>query len=371
MKVPFLDVGAGYRELADRLTSDFARVMSSGQYILGAELEAFEHEFALFCGARYAVGVASGLDALAIALRARGIGPGDEVIVPAHTFIATWLAVAHSGAMLVPVDVDPETLLIESSAAAAAYTSRTAAIVPVHLYGHPVDIPSLHELADRRGLFLLEDAAQAHGAEIGSRRVGALGGAAAFSFYPTKNLGAFGDGGAITTDNEELAARARRQRNYGARTKYEFVEAGENSRLDPLQAAFLRTKLRVLAEWNERRTKIAQRYLGELAALHDVMLPPSGSSHLTPAWHIFCIRHPQRDALRAHLSARDIETLIHYPTAPHLSPAFAHLGFSAGSFPATEAAAANVLSLPIGPHLGDSAVTRVIETIGSFGMEAN
>ena len=366
MRVPFLDVGATYRELADALTRDFARVMASGHYVLGAELEAFEQEFAHFCRARYAVGVGNGLDALAIALRARGIGPGDEVIVPAHTFVATWLAVARSGATIVPVDVDPVSLLIDANAAAAACTNRTAVIIPVHLYGHPVDIPNLRTLAERQGLFLLEDAAQAHGAEIGNRPVGALGGAAGFSFYPAKNLGAFGDGGAITTDDEGLASDARRLRNYGARGKYEFVESGDNSRLDALQAAFLRTKLRVLSAWNARRSQVAERYLAGLAALPDVTLPPSGSSDVKPAWHIFCIRHPRRDALRTHLDARSIETLVHYPTPPHLSPAFAHLGFSKGSFPVTEAVAATVVSLPLGPHLEDSAVTKVIEGVASF-----
>jgi dTDP-3-amino-3,4,6-trideoxy-alpha-D-glucose transaminase len=366
MRVPFLDVRASYSELAHALTSDYVRVMSSGHYVLSAELEAFEQEFARYCGVKYAVGVGNGLDALAIALRAKGIGRGDEVIVPAHTFVATWLAVAHCGATIVPVDVDPVTLLIDPSAAASACTNRTAAIIPVHLYGHPVDVTGLRASVERHGLLLLEDAAQAHGATLGNRPVGGLGEAAAFSFYPAKNLGAFGDGGAITTDDEDLASQARRLRNYGARGKYDFVEKGSNSRLDPLQAAFLRTKLGVLTEWNARRTEMAERYRSELAALPGVTLPPSGSSDVAPAWHVFCIRHPQRDALRAHLTALGVETLVHYPNPPHLSPVFANLGFSKGAFPVTETAAATVLSLPLGPHLANSAVTEVIEGVASF-----
>jgi len=366
VRVPFLDVGAAYTELADELNDDFTRVMSSGRYVLGAELEAFEQEFAHFCGVRFAVGVGNGLDALSIALEARGVGPGDEVIVPAHTFVATWLAVTRVGAVIVPVDVDPRSLLIEASAAVAACTSRTAAIVPVHLYGNPVDFSRLEGLADVSGLFLLEDAAQAHGAAIGDRSVGSLGDAAGFSFYPAKNLGAFGDGGAIATDDEELATSARRLRNYGAPAKYEFIEAGHNSRLDELQAAFLRTKLRVVVEWNKRRELVARRYLRELESLSDVTLPGVNSREATPAWHVFCIRHPRRDALRAHLSARGVETLVHYPQPPHLSPAFAHLGFSEGSFPVAEDAAATAVSLPLGPHLHEPLVTQVIDAIASF-----
>jgi dTDP-4-amino-4,6-dideoxygalactose transaminase len=366
MKVPFLDVGAEYTALADELTSDFNRVMSSGRYILDVELEAFEDEFARFCGTRYALGVGNGLDALSIALRAKGIGPGDEVIVPAFTFIATWLAVVKSGATIVPVDVDPVTLLLDPSATRAACTNRTAAIVPVHLYGHPADITSLQALADSHGLFLLEDAAQAHGAELGGKRAGALGNAAGFSFYPTKNLGAFGDGGAITTDDAELAERARRLRNYGARAKYEFVEMGENSRLDGLQAAFLRTKLRVLPEWNLRRAEVAERYLRELSTLDGVITPSGSASSLRHAWHIFCIRHERRDKLQAHLAAFDVETLVHYPEPPHLSQAFADLRLAKGSFPVAEGAAATVVSLPLGPHLDQASAGRVIAGVASF-----
>ena len=241
-------------------------------------------------------------------------------------------------------------------------------IIPVHLYGHPVDIPSLRTLAERQGLFLLEDAAQAHGAEIGKRPVGALGGAAGFSFYPAKNLGAFGDGGAITTDDEMDWPRMHDVFVTTARgeSTSSSSRGGQLPSEMPLQAAFLRTKLRVLSAWNAQRSQVAERYLGGLAALPDVTLPPSGSSDVKPAWHIFCIRHPRRDALRTHLDARSIETLVHYPTPPHLSPAFAHLGFSKGSFPVTEAVAATVVSLPLGPHLKDSAVTKVIEGVASF-----
>jgi dTDP-3-amino-3,4,6-trideoxy-alpha-D-glucose transaminase len=370
MTVPFLDVRASYEELAYELKSDFIRVMSAGWYILGDEVDAFESEFARFCGAPHAVGVGNGLDALAIALRASDVGPGDEVIVPAYTFIATWLAVVRTGATIIPVDVDPVTSLIDLSAVTAAFTSRTAAIVPVHLYGHPVDVSSLRSAGGRNSLFVLEDAAQAHGAKLGDRMVGALGDAAGFSFYPTKNLGAFGDGGAITTGDPELATRAKQLRNYGSRTKYEFVESGENSRLDSLQAAFLRTKLRVLREWNARRARVAERYLHELEGLPDLTLPPRPTPGFSPAWHIFCIRHPRRDELRGHLAARGIETIVHYPVPPHLSPAFADLGYRRGSFPVAEAAATTGLSLPLGPHLGHDAVAEVIEAVATFAAGA-
>ena len=367
MIVPFLDVGASYRELRDELDEAFIRVMTSGRYVLGEELEAFEREFAVFCGARNAIGVGNGLESLSIALRASDIGPGDEVIVPAHTFIATWLAVQRAGATIVPVDVDEETLLMDAATAAAAVTPRTAAIVPVHLYGRPADMDSLGAVCAREGLLLLGDAAQAHGATRGGRDVGALGDVAAFSFYPAKNLGAFGDGGALTTDDDALAARAARLRNYGAGGRYVFEEVGENSRLDPLQAAFLRVKLKTLRRWNERRAMIADTYVSALRALPALTLPRSPEPDSRPAWHLFCLRHPERDALAAHLSREGIETQIHYPIPPHRSQAFAHLGFAAGAFPISETAADTLLSLPIGPHLPEAGVAAVIEAVVGFG----
>jgi dTDP-4-amino-4,6-dideoxygalactose transaminase len=368
VSVPFLDVGAGYAELRPELDQALARVMASGCYIGGAEVEAFEAEFAEFCGARYCIGVGNGLDALTIALMARSIGAGDEVIVPAHTFIATWLAVGRTGARIVPVDVDSDRLLIDPEAVRAAITPRTAAIVPVHLYGEPADMARLAELATQHGLFLLGDAAQAHGARRDGRGVGALGDAAAFSFYPAKNLGAFGDAGALTADDVTLVDRARRLRSYGARPKdrYRFEEPGLNSRLDTVQAAALRVKLGALERWNERRRKVAEAYLEGLKDVPELILPVVPADGRHPVWHLFCVRHPRRDALAAHLAATSIETQIHYPQPPHCSPAFADLGFGVGAFPVTEAASAMLLSLPIGPHLPSAAVAETVRAVHKF-----
>ena len=369
MTVPFLDVGATYRELRRDLDDAYARVMNSGRFVLGDEVEAFEADFASYCGTAHAVGVGNGLDALTIALRAGGIGPGDEVVVPAHTFIATWLAVERAGAEVVPVDVDADTLLIDVDAAASAVTSRTAAVLPVHLYGQPADMTALEELTARKDLLLLGDAAQAHGARWQDRNVGALGHAAAFSFYPAKNLGAFGDGGALTTDDETLALRARRLRHYGASDTYTFAEPGLNSRLDSLQAAFLRVKLKALDRWNIRRAAVADLYLEGLADIPDVVLPKRSAQGFAPVWHLFWIRHRQRDALAAHLEKLGIVTQIHYPIPPHRSQAFAHLRLSNDVFPVTNVAAATLLSLPLGPHLEDANVVRVIEAVGSYSAQ--
>jgi dTDP-3-amino-3,4,6-trideoxy-alpha-D-glucose transaminase len=364
--VPFLDVGAGYRELRAELDDAYARVMSSGRFVLGEEVEAFETDFAAYCGTRAAVGVGNGLDALTIALRARDIGRGDEVIVPAHTFIATWIAVERVGATIVPVDVDSETLVIDVDAAASAVTSRTAAIIPVHLYGQPADMTTLQALASREGLLLLGDAAQAHGARWCNRDVAGLGDAAAFSFYPAKNLGAFGDGGALTTDDGNLAVRARRLRHYGASDTYRFAEPGLNSRLDSLQAAFLRVKLKALDRWNRRRAEIADAYFAGLADAVGIVLPRRADESFAPVWHLFCVRHEERDALAGHLAKRGVMTQIHYRIPPHRSEAFAHLSLPGDAFPVTNAAAATLLSLPIGPHLGDADVAIVIDSVRAY-----
>jgi dTDP-4-amino-4,6-dideoxygalactose transaminase len=366
VRVPFLDVAAGYRELREQVDAAYARVMDSGRYVLGGEVEAFEREFALMCEARHAIGVGNGLDALTIALRAHEIGPGDEVIVPAHTFIATWLSVASCGASVVPVDVDPLTLLIDPEAAAAAVSERTAAVVPVHLYGRPADMDAIGTLAELHRVLIVEDAAQAHGARFADRAVGSLGHAAAFSFYPAKNLGAFGDAGALTTDDDAIALRARRLRNYGSGTRYVHEEAGVNSRLDPLQAAFLRVKLSALDRWNARRVSVAETYLASLADVPELTLPAAADATVRPVWHLFCVRHPRRDELVKHLESRGVETLVHYPVPPHLSEAFADLAMRAGSFPVTEAAADSLISLPIGPHLDDADVEVVVEAVRSF-----
>jgi dTDP-3-amino-3,4,6-trideoxy-alpha-D-glucose transaminase len=365
MTVAFLDPSATYRELQADLDAAYRRVMDSGTYVLGEEVDAFEAEFAAFCGAPHAVGVGNGLDALVIALRAAGVGPGDEVIVPAHTFIATWLAVARTGATIVPAEVDPDTLNLAPSAVEAAITPCTRALVPVHLYGHPADMDALDALAWQRELVVIEDAAQAHGARYRGRMAGMLGDAGCFSFYPGKNLGAFGDGGALTCAEPALAAAARSLRNYGSSAKYVHDELGDNSRLDPLQAAFLRVKLGRLAAWNARRAEIAGTYLRELDGVDELVLP-AVRDDVEPAWHLFCVRHPRRDALQAHLAERGITTLVHYPQPPHLTGAFAHLGIGSGAFPVSEAAGATLLSLPIGPHLDDDAVARVVEAVRAF-----
>ena len=362
--VSFLDPSAGYRELRDELDAAYERVMASGHYIGGEEVQAFEDEFAHCCGTPYAVGTGNGLDALTLTLRAAGIGDGDEVLVPAQTFIATWLAVTEAGATPIGVDVDPDTLCIDPAATADAIGPRAAAILPVHLHGRLAAMDALSALASRHGLFLLEDAAQAHGARLQDRPAGSLGDAAAFSLYPAKNLGAFGDAGVVTCRDAQLAARVRRLGSYGSAERYVHMEAGVNSRLDPLQAAFLRVKLGALQRWNARRAAIAARYLDGLDATAGLTLPaPAGADHV---WHVFCVRHPRRDELAAWLQRAGIETLIHYPVAPHRSGAFMHLGLGPGSFPVAEAAASTSLSLPIGPHLSDTDADRVIDAVRSY-----
>lgn len=352
MKYSFLDVRQTYTALRPEIDAAWSAVMDSGMYIGGAALEAFEAEFAAYCGARHCIGTGNGLDALVLPLRARGIGPGDEVIVPANTFIATWLAVAQTGARPVPVDADPDTMNIDLGAIEAALTDRTRAIMPVHLYGAPVPCAGLRALAADRGLFLIEDAAQAHGATDGDRRAGALGHAAGFSFYPGKNLGAFGDAGAVVTDDDDLADRVRMLGNYGAREKYHHETAGGNSRLDPLQAAFLSVKLRHLDGWTERRRAVAAIYDAGLADVPGLRRPGVAPG-TAPVWHLYVIRHPRRDALRAALAARGVPTALHYPIANHHSGAFAaeygHL-----SLPVTEEICATCLSLPMGPHLSEA-----------------
>jgi dTDP-3-amino-3,4,6-trideoxy-alpha-D-glucose transaminase len=346
MRVPFLDLKAPYAELRTEIDDAYQRVMRSGWHVLGPEVEAFEAEFAAYCGAAHCVTVGSGCDALELSLRAYGIGPGDEVLVPAHTFIATWLAVTAVGARPVPVEPDEKTCTMDPAAAEAAVTARTRAIVPVHLYGRPADLTALRALADRHGLAVVEDAAQAAGAHYQGDRIGAGPSAVAFSFYPAKNLGAAGDAGAVVTDDAALADRIRLVRGYGSRVKYEHEVIGTNSRTDELQAAILRVKLRHLDDWNARRTAVADRYLAAMTG--DPQLPDPVDGH---AWHLFVVRTDQREALRGRLTAAGIETMIHYPVAVHRSAAYAELGWKEGSFPVAERLAAQVLSLPIGPHL--------------------
>lgn len=363
MRVPFLDVGAATREVRSELDAAIGRVLDSGWYLLGREIDAFERAFAEYVGVAHAVAVGSGLDALSLSLRAIGIGQGDEVIVPSNTYIATWLAVTEVGATVVPVEPDETTYNLDVELIERALTRRTRAILPVHLYGQPADMVKICELAMRHGLAVLEDAAQAHGAAVGDRRAGALGHAAAWSFYPGKNLGALGDGGAVTTDDPVIADAVRRLRNYGSRVKYVNEVKGYNSRLDEIQAAVLCVKLPHLARWNARRASVAARYLDGLAGTGLTL--PRVASNVTPVWHVFVARHHARDALRAALADAGIETLIHYPIPPHLQDAYAELGLSAGKLPISEAIHREVLSLPIGPHMTDDQVSYVIASVRS------
>jgi dTDP-4-amino-4,6-dideoxygalactose transaminase len=365
MRIPFLELKPTYLELKDEFDAAWHRVMDSGWYLFGGELESFEREYAAYCGVKHCVGVGSGFDALHLALRAWEIGPGDEVIVPSNTFIATWLAVTFAGAAPVPVEPDPKTFNLDPGRLAAAITPRTRAIIPVHLYGQPADMDPIIAIAEKHGLKVLEDAAQAQGARYKRRGVGSLGHAAAHSFYPSKNLGAFSDGGSVTTDNAALADKLRALRNYGSTLKYYHERIGTNSRLDELQAAFLRVKLTKLNEWNARRKTIAHYYLNQLQGLPELVLP-FVPADIDPVWHLFVVRHPCRDELQRHLSEAGIGTLIHYPVPPHLSGAYSDLGQCQGAYPIAEEQSRTVLSLPTGPHLNKEAQNHVIAAIRSF-----
>lgn len=349
MTIPFLDLKSIQLSQKDELRKAFERVLDSGWLILGNEVEAFEREFRGYCGAAECVGVANGLDALTLILRGMGIGAGDEVIVPANTYIATWLAVTHVGATPVPVEPLEATFNIDPVMVSKAITPRTRAVLAVHLYGQPAQLDALLEVARAHGLRLVEDAAQCHGARFHDRRIGSHGDAVAWSFYPGKNLGALGDGGAVTSNDPQLADRIRVLRNYGSRTKYHNEVIGVNSRLDELQAAFLRAKLPLLDAHNAQRAAIAARYREALTG-SDLLLPET-PPFAHPAWHLFVIRHRRRDDLARRLGADGIGTLIHYPVPPHLQPAYAGAGWKRGDFPLTERIHNEVLSLPIGPMM--------------------
>ncbi len=359
--VPFLDLGAIQAAQRSELIEAFARVLDSGWYVMGRELSQFEAAWAGYCGATQAVGVANGLDAMVLVLRAWGVGPGDEVIVPSNTYIATWLAVSHVGATPVPVEPDPATFNIHPARVEAAITPRTKVLLPVHLYGQPADMAALLGIARKHGLKLLEDGAQAHGARCDGQRIGAHGDAVAWSFYPGKNLGALGDGGAVTTRDAALAERLRVLRNYGSQKKYHNDVIGWNSRLDELQAALLLAKLPQLDAGNAQRARIAQRYLQALQG--EPIELPQVPLWADPAWHLFVVRHPQRDQLAQHLAEAGIGTLIHYPVPPHRQPAYAALGIAAGALPIAERMHAQVLSLPIGPTQTLEQTERVIAAL--------
>jgi len=359
--LPYLDLRAVHLELEEDLEAAVARVLRSGWYLLGPELEEFEHEFAAYCGTRHCVGVATGVSAIELALRAAGIGPGDEVIVPAYTWIATWLAVSRTGARPVGVDVVESTYNIDADLIGAAITDRTAAIVPVHLRGEPADMDAVMAIASAADLPVVEDAAQAHGARHGGRRVGGIGDAGAFSFYPTKNLGGIGDGGGVTTDDDELAERVRRLRNYGMRNRYEIEEAGVNSRLGEVHAAALRLLLPRLDEWNRARASLAEVYLDAFRD-HDAISVPTTPDRADPVWHLFVIGHPDREACARALAERGIGTLVHYPLLPHRAPPYAE-HWPEGSFPVAERLAATALSLPLHPQIDPAACERVAEAV--------
>ncbi|MDF9787842.1 DegT/DnrJ/EryC1/StrS family aminotransferase [Polynucleobacter sphagniphilus] len=361
--IPFLDLKSPYVELNSEINEAISRVLNSGWYIGGVEVEEFESEYAKFCEAKYSVGVANGLDALHLGLLALGVGPGDEVIVPSNTYIATWLAVNQCGAIPVPVEPIEGTFNINPALIENAISNKTKVILPVHLYGQPADIDPIIEIAKKYGLYVLEDGAQSHGARYKGRRIGSHGDAVAWSFYPGKNLGAMGDGGAITTNNADIAQKVNVLRNYGSRHKYINEVRGFNSRLDPLQAAILRVKLTHLDSWNGRRKKIAKEYLSSITNAELIM--PIVPDWADPAWHLFVICHPRRDEFQKYLTKMGVATLIHYPIPPHLQDAYSELNNLKGKLPLAESMAHRVLSLPIGPHLGDRDVAKVIQDVNN------
>lgn len=370
MRIPILDLKPGVEELRTALDAAYARVMDSGWFLLGPEVETFEREYAASIGTAHCVGVANGLEALQLILQALGVGPGDDVVVPSNGYIATWLAVTHTGARPVPCEPDPRTYNLDPNRLSDVLGPRTKAILPIHLYGQPADMSAINTIAKSRGLLVVEDAAQSHGARcalagLGWKSAGALGHAAGISFYPSKNLGALADGGAVTTNDPVLANRVRALRNYGGEKRYEHEYVGTNSRLSELQSAFLRAKLPHLNDWNQRRTKLANRYLERLRDVPGLTLPfvPEWAD---PAWHLFVVRCTRRDALQAHLAAAEIGTQIHYPIPPHLSKAYAEAGWKCGDFPIAERLANEVLSLPIGPHHTEAQIDEVCAAIRSF-----
>jgi len=363
MRVPFLELKPTYLELKDEFDAAYHRVMDSGWYLLGKELEALETEFAKYCQVRHCVLVGNGLEALHLILRAMDIGPGDEVIVPGHTFIATWLAVSEAGALPVPVDVDQDTCCLDPNKLEAAITPRTKAIMPVHLYGQCAAMKPILEIGAKYNLKVIEDAAQAQGAKYCGKPAGSLGDAAGFSFYPGKNLGAFGDAGAVTSNDDEIALRVRKLRNYGSVVKYQHECKGFNSRVDELRCAMLRVKLTRLDEWNQRRKEFAALYLDGLAAAGAELKLPVVSPENEMIWHLFVVQHPQRDLLQKKLADAGIGSLIHYPIPPHRSQAYANEPSAKADLPVSDQLADTVLSLPMGPHLNKEQIEYSIENI--------
>lgn len=364
MSMPFLDLRAAYLELKSEIDAACQRVLESGWYILGEEVEAFETSFASYCEANHCVGLGNGLDALFIALKAMGLGPGDEVIVPSNTYIATWLAVSRCGATPVPVEPREDTYNIDPEKIESKITEKTKVIIPVHLYGQPADLDPILALAHKYKLKVLEDGAQAQGALYKGKRIGAHGDAVAWSFYPGKNLGAMGDGGAVTTNDPALAQRIRVLANYGSQVKYENEEKGVNSRLDPIQAAILSVKLKYLDEWNERRSALARRYTRGLKQSNLIL--PFVPEWAKPVWHQYLVRTNDRTHLQEHLQQAGVATMVHYPIPPHLQKAYADMGYRSGDFPIAEGLASEVLSLPIGPHFTVGEQHFITEQLQSF-----
>lgn len=362
--VAFLDLKAAYAELAHELDEAVLRASRSGWYIGGPEVETFEASFANYTQAAHCVGLGNGLDALTLALRALDVGAGDEVIVPSHTFIATWLAVSAVGATPIPVEPDAGSYHITADNIEPYITSRTKVIMPVHLYGIPVDIDAICALAKKHELYVVEDAAQAHGAKVRDQRIGTHGDVVAWSFYPGKNLGALGDGGAITTNNEVLANRIRMLGNYGSSVKYHNEERGVNTRLDPIQAAVLSVKLKYLDTWNQRRQQIAEIYSDALVDLPIDL--PQVQSWAQSVWHLYVIATEKREALQRYMTEQGVQTLIHYPIAPHLQNAYQDLKVKFGPLPLAERYASQVLSLPMGPQLAMADVEKVVEAVRAF-----
>lgn len=364
MTIPFLDLGHLHQPIRSRLDAAYRRVMDSGLFIMGPELTMFEAEFAAYSEVKHCIGVGNGLEALHLLLLAYGIGPGDEVIVPSNTFIATWLAVSQCGAIPVPVEPDIKTHNINPDLISSAITPRTRAIMPVHLYGQPADMDPINEQAAKHGLVVIEDAAQAQGARYKGSRVGSLGHAAGTSFYPGKNLGALGDGGAVLTNDDAIADKVRRLRNYGSTVKYRHDLAGYNSRLDELQAAFLREKLNVLDEWNIKRREVAVAYAMLLNDFDCVL--PFVPGFAEPVWHLYVIRSSRRNALKAHLDKQGVSTVIHYPTPPHQQACYKD--YINHTLPIASMLAGEVLSLPISPDLQEKEIERVCEAVRKFGV---
>lgn len=354
--VPFLDLKSGNNEIKGQLDIAFQRVVESGWYILGPELEAFEAEFAQYCEVKYCVGVANGLEALHILLRAYAIGPGDEVIVPSNTFIATWLAVTECGATPVPVEPNISTHNIDPVLIENAISNQTRAIIPVHLYGQPADMDPINDLASRHGLIVIEDAAQAQGARYKNQRVGSLGHAAATSFYPGKNLGALGDGGAVLTNDRIIAAKIKQLRNYGSNKKYQHDIAGYNSRLDEIQAAFLRVKLTHLDRWNSLRREVAEKY-NEALAIKNIILPVV-PDFAEPVWHLYVVRSKNREALINLLEDKGISTIIHYPIPPHRQECYRN--YFDGHLPIADLLSTEVISLPMSPTMTPEQIEHVV-----------